>query len=150
MRWTKEDHIIAAVDGSDTSIAALAYAGDLAAALGVSIEVVTTWSYPPYSTPATVTQWDPERDATTIQEDSIRVAFGETPPVPLTTRISGGPAARTLIELSSSAAMLVMGSRGRGGFTGLLLGSVSTACAAHAHCPVTIVHPRPAEDVDES
>ena len=47
-----------------------------------------------------------------------------------------------LIDESISAEMLVLGSRGHGGFAGLLLGSVSSACAEHAHCPVLVVHGR--------
>ena len=45
-------------------------------------------------------------------------------------------------RLSASASMLIVGSRGHGGFTGMLLGSVSAACAQHAHCPVLIMRDR--------
>src|SRR5690606_20853392 len=53
--------------------------------------------------------------------------------------VQEGPAARCLLDSAKGADLLVVGSRGRGGFTGLLLGSVSQQCAHHAPCPLVIV-----------
>jgi nucleotide-binding universal stress UspA family protein len=61
--------------------------------------------------------------------------------------VSGGPAER-LIDQSKDADLLVVGSRGRGGFRGLLLGSVSQQCVSHAQCPVVVV--RQAEEASSA
>lgn len=137
---TPEDRIVVGVDGSPPSIAALRYAATLATALGTAIEVVTTWTYPTSADVPLLSDWDPAEDAASALEASIQEAFGGEPPVPLTRTVLSGPAAKTLIEASATSRMLVLGSRGHGGFIGLLLGSVSATCSAHARCPVLIVH----------
>ena len=58
------------------------------------------------------------------------------------TKLEVGSPAYALIDAAKGAAMLVVGSRGHGGFMGLLLGSVSSACVHHAHCPIVVV-PKP-------
>ncbi|WP_426319912.1 universal stress protein [Microbacterium sp. E-13] len=135
------DRVIVGVDGSKSSVAALRYAARIAEAFDAPIEAVTAWSYPPFAEPALMTEWSPESDAAAILDDAIAEAFGDAPPRELTRSVLVGPAARALIERSEGCAMLVLGSRGLGGFAGLLLGSVSAACAAHAKCTVVIVHP---------
>lgn len=70
----------------------------------------------------------------------MRAAFVEETPEWVTAGTQKGRPADVLIERSKHAKMLALGTRGHGGFAGLLLGSVSAACTAHAQCPVLVVH----------
>lgn len=139
---TDADRIVVGVDGSESSIAALRYAARLAEAFDAPLEAICTWTYPPFDGPLPVSGWYPEQDAAATLDAAIERAFGDSPPEGLTRKVLVGPAARTLIDLSEHSGMLVLGSRGHGGFVGLLLGSVSAACAEYAHCPVVVVHAR--------
>ena len=67
--------------------------------------------------------------------------LGDDPGVVVELLVEEGSAASVLVRESENAELLVVGSRGHGGFVGLLLGSVGQQCAAHARCPVVIVHP---------
>jgi nucleotide-binding universal stress UspA family protein len=69
----------------------------------------------------------------------IKEELGEEPPVPVQPRVKEGNPAKVLIEQSADADLLVVGTRGHGGFRGLVLGSVSQHVAAYAKCPVTVV-----------
>jgi nucleotide-binding universal stress UspA family protein len=133
--------IVVGVDGSEPSVAALRESDRLARAFGAEIEAVTTWTYPAaYSAYAFTSVPSFEEIAQEIQEKALQDAFGTDRPSSLRAVIEQGHPASVLIERSKGAEMLVLGSRGYGGFTGLLLGSVSSECAAHAHCPVLIMH----------
>ncbi|WP_051191935.1 universal stress protein [Microbacterium luticocti] len=134
--------VLVGVDGSDSSIDALRHAARLAQALDAPLEAVTVWEYPAFADYYAVVDWSPEADAQATLESAIDQAFGGAPPTGLRRTVLRGPTARALIDASRRAGMLVLGSRGHGGFAGLLLGSVSAACAAHARCPVLIVHGR--------
>ncbi|MCT1478586.1 universal stress protein [Microbacterium sp. p3-SID336] len=143
---TESDRVIVGVDGSRCSAEVLRYAAGLARALGVRLEAVIAWTYPTLAEPYPMPGWSPEEEAAHTLDSTIGVAFGDDPPDDLRRSVVAGPAARTLIHLSETTRMLVVGSRGHGGFTGLLLGSVSMACAQHAQCPVLIYHePKPRE-----
>ncbi|BCW48283.1 universal stress protein [Arthrobacter sp. StoSoilB13] len=75
-------------------------------------------------------------------EDALVEAFGARLPKNVSWRLVQGSARAALVEGSKHAALVVVGRRGHGGFGGLLLGSVSSAVVAHAHCPVVVVHSR--------
>jgi nucleotide-binding universal stress UspA family protein len=134
--------IVVGVDGSALSLVALRTAHRLAGLLDCHIQAVTVWSYPvALAVPVASTEWAPRVEAATALDETLAEAFGQDLPDGLTRTVVAGQAVRVLVEASRDAEMLVLGSRGRGGFKGLLLGSVSSAAAAHAHCPVLIVHP---------
>jgi nucleotide-binding universal stress UspA family protein len=131
--------IVVGVDGSDPSIEALRQAATMAGALGSTIMAVACWRYPPAYDSFVALEWSPETDAAQVLEESLTRAYGDSRPAGLRTLVRQGQPASVLIDESATADMLVVGSRGLGGFSGLLLGSVSAACAAHAHCPVLVV-----------
>ena len=138
-------HIVVGVDGSECSKPAFRFAAEEAALRGEPLRVVSVWQVPVtvYSGPVSAVPLDPKiyadaaRGAAQKQIDEGAGSAGE---VEVELVVREGGAAHVLIEESSSATMLVVGSRGHGGFAGLLLGSVSQQCAAHARCPVVIVH----------
>lgn len=137
-----DSRILVGVDGSDASIHALRRGARIAGALKAPLEAITTWEFPIMLDGAyyPMDNWSPENDAQQILANAIDQAYGDTPPANLTRTTLQGAPARVLIDASEHASMLILGSRGHGGFAGLLLGSVSAACAEHAHCPVLIMH----------
>lgn len=138
--------IVVGVDGSDPSIEALRQAATMGGALGATVTAVACWRYPPAYDTFIALEWSPEKDAAQVLEESLTRAYGDARPAGLRTVVRQGQPASVLIDESTTADMLVVGSRGLGGFTGLLLGSVSAACATHAHCPVLVVRHIPTGD----
>jgi nucleotide-binding universal stress UspA family protein len=138
---TATSRIVVGVDGSEPSKSALRWATSLAQQLGCTVQAVGAWQLPlGAGMSAAVPDWDPESATRTVVRDTVRDVLGEHPPVAVEIAIREGNAAHVLIAAAERARILVVGSRGRGGFAGLLLGSVSTACAAHSQCPVLVVH----------
>lgn len=139
--------IVVGVDGSDSSIEALRWAVRQAELTHGVVEAVTAWDFPVFHG-ATGPMPPPDSDATAgalegRTHDRLREAVEETlgprPPVQVRTEVRYGPAARVLVEASRGAAMLVVGSRGLGGFSRLLLGSVAQHCTQNASCPVVVI-----------
>lgn len=133
--------IVVGVDGSDASVEALKQAHGLAGQLGAQVVAMGCWDYPPvYDGYVAMGIDDFDVRAGEILQEAVAKAFGPETPPNVETRLVQGRPRHALIDASRTADMLVVGRRGHGGFGGLLLGSVSSACVAHAHCPVLVVH----------
>lgn len=136
-----ERRIVVGVDGSQQSQQALRWGAYLAVTLRARLDAVTAWEYPPsFGWAAVVPEWDPAADMAKVLDDAVLAVFGTEPPRDLRRLVREGGAARVLLSECEGATMLVVGSRGHGGFAGLLLGSVSANVAEHASCPVLIIH----------
>jgi len=140
--------ILVGVDGSDHSRRALGWAIREAAQRHVPLTVMTV--RPAQVRPATQIYWDvptlPENSGdaelvrTEVQEfvDKIANEVGETVPEVTVNVVTGDPA-EELVRASRDADMLVVGSRGSGGFAKLLMGSVSSKVTHHAACPIIVI-----------
>lgn len=131
--------VVVGVDGSEPSRQALAWAVQEARRRNATLQVVHAWSYPASAGYAPLPLASFADQASQVLSDAMGQVAELDPGVSAKGETRQEPAATALIELSEGADLLVVGSRGRGGFAGLLLGSVSQQCAAHAHCPVVVV-----------
>lgn len=135
------DRIVVGVDGSAESALALRWGARIAAAEGTGITVVAAWEYPAtYEWAAWPEGYSPETDMEKAAQDVVDAVFGAQRPADLEVLVYEGHPVSVLLKASKGARMLVVGSRGHGGFVGLLLGSVSARVAEHATCPVLVVH----------
>lgn len=162
------EHIVVGVDGSPAALEALRWAVGEAALRQAELRVVTvtdqaleespyaaSYAYAPDLQTADRLSDDErrwrERQQHQIHEraerqlDAMIEQLGEVDVTLHREVIGGSRAAQALIDRARHAQLLVVGSRGRGGFRGLLLGSVSQQCVQHASCPVVVVHQQPAD-----
>jgi nucleotide-binding universal stress UspA family protein len=139
--------IVVGVDGSSHARQALRFALAEAALRGARVEVVGSWAVPPLA--ATGVGMIPAFDllrselgdsASEVLTRELADAADAAAGVEVEQRVAQGDAAAVLVEAAVGAELLVVGSRGRGGVTGTVLGSVSRACLHHAPCPVAVVH----------
>jgi nucleotide-binding universal stress UspA family protein len=142
---TQDGTIVVGVDGSEHGERALDWAIDEAKFRGASLLLLSAWHVPAvvYGGPGFAPQLEEPLDKTfeEVAEESVTAAAERVRAAGLEaeTSVRQGQAAEVLTEASRSADLLVVGSRGHGGFAGLLLGSVSAQCAHYAMCPVVIV-----------
>lgn len=137
-------HIVVGLDDSRGARAALRWAMAQAEATGVTVEAVHAYPFDVAwidQTNEHVPLWR-ARVANQARQELDAVVdgvVGRSSTVPIERHVTEGSAAMVLIEESKDADLLVVGSRGRGEFVGVLLGSVSQRCAEHAQCPVVVV-----------
>jgi nucleotide-binding universal stress UspA family protein len=135
--------IVAGVDGSASSLEALRWAIRQAELTGSSVDAVIAWEPPAASGlgwgVAMVDDTDYEELAAKTVAEAIGLAADPASRVRVRPMVGEGNAAQVLLDASAGADLLVVGSRGHGGFASALLGSVSQHCTHHAHCPVVVI-----------
>jgi nucleotide-binding universal stress UspA family protein len=136
--------IVVGVDSSDTSLKALRWALAEARLRGASVEMVHAFPRPELvgmTMVVTLPSDDELREASDQVLAEALEAVGGAGDVQVTTHVGAGGPASVLVEVGEGADLLVIGSRGLGGFRGLLLGSVTQQVIAHAPCPVVVITP---------
>jgi nucleotide-binding universal stress UspA family protein len=141
LNTTDRPRIVVGIDGSYESQTALRWAKRLASVDGADIEVITAWQFPAgygwTTMPNDLSLADEFKALTT---KTVREVYGTAHPEGVTiTTVEANPS-KAILDAAKDAYMIVVGSRGHGGFTGLLIGSVSERVAERAHCPVLVVH----------
>jgi hypothetical protein len=138
--------VVVAVDGSPASREAIGYAFDHAARHSLALHAVHAWEIPIFDAPGVTVP--PSLALEEVEDDEVRLTAEaltgwseKYPDVAVTRETVHGIAERVVVDASEGADLLVVGSRGRGGFAGLLLGSVSQAALHHGRCPVAVVRP---------
>ena len=147
-----DDVVLVGVDGSPASLNAVDWAAAHAERHGQGIHLVCTYAVPSFSA-AAMDGGYASLDDTAILEGAQAVLDEAKARLAgrglrVTSAVATGDAAAVLVERSRSAALVVVGTRGRGGFAERLLGTVSSALPAHAHCP-TVVVPYRRREIDE-
>lgn len=138
--------VVLGVDGAPASERAVGFAFESAALHGAPLTVLHAWRSPVSTGPGDMLPltYDPARleaEESRLLAEAIAGWQERFPEVSVQLELALGGPRRLLIEASAAARLVVVGTRGRGGFTGLLLGSVSQALLHHAACPVAVVPP---------
>jgi nucleotide-binding universal stress UspA family protein len=137
-----DERIVVGVDGSAASRQALDWALDEARFRRATVEVVHAWQMPPTFSP--YNSFDPpaavlEPAARQVLQDAVAAADVHDVPTPIVHTVVCDSAARAILDAARVADLVVLGSRGLGGFKGLLLGSVTNQVTHHASCPVVVL-----------
>ncbi|WKX16556.1 MULTISPECIES: universal stress protein [unclassified Streptomyces] len=137
--------IVVGVDGSDSSKEAVRWAVRQAELTRGAVEAVTAWEFPQFHgalgwlPPSSSDEGALKARARQELTRAVEEAVGPRSATEVRAEARYGTPAGVLLHAAQGAALLVVGSRGLGGFTGLLLGSVAQHCVQHAPCPVLVV-----------
>jgi nucleotide-binding universal stress UspA family protein len=130
--------IVAGLDGSQSSLAALEWAARQAELTGSALVVVAAWQLPVYAAAAITDDFDPTAGMQTVLDHALHAIEKRHQTLPTTGQVINGHPGRALVDASRGADLLVVGNRGHGKLTDILVGSVGLHCVTHAHCPVLI------------
>jgi len=149
--------IVAGVDGSESSLAALRWAMRQAELTGAPLEIVSAWEWPvSWGWQAPIPPgYDPADEARRQLDKAISAVLTPGDAIEARRTVIEGNPAPVLEALSKTADLIVIGSHGHGEFAGMLLGSVSQHCITHCHCPVVVIRgtgrrARPDDEADSS
>ncbi len=142
-RPAESSEVVVGTDGSPGADCAVRFAADHADATGRTLRIVTSTGE---EAPGGVGKDRLHAAAQEIAEAAGLLVSRTHPGLPVTTSVEHGPADRAIVDASATAGLVVVGTRGRGAFRGLLLGSVSHAVIHGARCPVAVVDAAPADD----
>lgn len=132
--------VIVGVDGSSDSVRALEWAAEYARWVEAPLHGVISWEVPTLYGDTFSDKWDStgvEQKHREVLDKAVGQALGEGAQVE--PHVERGNAAKVLVRASKDAQLVVVGSRGHGGFSGMLLGSVSQHLVTHARCPVVVM-----------
>ncbi|BCJ35229.1 hypothetical protein Athai_27320 [Actinocatenispora thailandica] len=140
--------VVVGVDGSELSESAVAFAFEAASFRDAELVAVSAWQVPAgldlVPMQVNVDQFGDDQDRALAE--SLAGYQERYPDVRVRRQVSMGSAAQVLLEAAADAQLVVVGSRGRGGFKGLLLGSVSQSVLHNASCPVAIIKDRATQE----
>lgn len=145
----RRPRVLVGVDGSPASVRALDFAVREASLRDAELVAVMAVESPDYAwIDPYATRNHPEEDILALAREKLDrlVAAAGTEGVVVDQVVTAVPASQALVDRSGDCEVLVVGSRGHGGFRGLVMGSVSMQCVLHAHCPVTVIRPEPDPD----
>lgn len=140
----REDIVVVAVDGSPASLNAVRWAANTALKRDIPLRLAASYTMPQFlyaegMVPPQELFDDLQRETMQKIDDARAVALEVAPDLKIGHAVAEGSPIDMLLEMSRESTMIVMGSRGLGGLSGMVLGSVSGAVVSHASCPVVVV-----------